>query len=81
MHDAGSVRTGWSQAERTRLAALLQAAAADICPFTQIPPPVAGVRWVLPQLVGEVRSPPAPAPDASATPPRTGYATTSPPTT
>ncbi|MFE3528468.1 hypothetical protein [Streptomyces sp. NPDC059144] len=54
-HDAGSVRTGWSQAERTRLAALLQAAAADICPFTQIPP-VAGARWVLPQLVGEVRS-------------------------
>ncbi|MFF3531358.1 ATP-dependent DNA ligase [Streptomyces rubiginosohelvolus] len=54
LHYAGSVGTGWSQAERTRLAELLQAAAIDTCPFTQIPP-VAGARWVLPQLVGEVR--------------------------
>ncbi|WP_112492329.1 non-homologous end-joining DNA ligase [Streptomyces bacillaris] len=54
LHYAGSVGTGWSQAERTRLAALLQAAASDICPFTQ-PPPAAGARWVLPLLTGEVR--------------------------
>lgn len=51
---AGSVGTGWSQAERTRLAALLQATTTDACPFAQIPP-VTGARWVLPQLVGEVR--------------------------
>ncbi|WP_097986584.1 non-homologous end-joining DNA ligase [Streptomyces sp. f150] len=51
---AGSVGTGWSRTERTRLAELLQAAAADTCPFTHIPP-VAGARWVLPRLVGEVR--------------------------
>ncbi|MFI2116636.1 non-homologous end-joining DNA ligase [Streptomyces rubiginosohelvolus] len=51
---AGSVGTGWSQAERTRLATLLRAAATDACPFAQVPP-VAGARWVLPQLVGEVR--------------------------
>lgn len=55
LHYAGSVGTGWSQAERTRLAALLQAAAIDTCPFAQVPPPVAGARWVLPRLVGEVR--------------------------
>lgn len=54
LHYAGSVGTGWSQAERTRLAALLRAAVTDACPFAQVPP-VAGARWVLPQLVGEVR--------------------------
>ncbi len=31
---AGSVGTGWSQAERTRLAALLRAAAPDACRTT-----------------------------------------------
>ncbi|WP_424569040.1 non-homologous end-joining DNA ligase [Streptomyces sp. CH-036] len=51
---AGSVGTGWSRTERARLAELLQAAATDTCPFTHIPP-VAGARWVLPRLVGEVR--------------------------
>ncbi|MFH9298872.1 non-homologous end-joining DNA ligase [Streptomyces sp. NPDC017520] len=54
LHYAGSVGTGWSQTERTRLAELLQNAAIDACPFAQVPP-VAGARWVLPQLVGEVR--------------------------
>lgn len=54
LHYAGSVGTGWSQAERTRLAELLQAAAIGTCPFAQVPP-VAGARWVLPRLVGEVR--------------------------
>ncbi|MEU5972008.1 non-homologous end-joining DNA ligase [Streptomyces globisporus] len=54
LHYAGSVGTGWSEAERTRLAELLQAAAIDACPFAQMPP-VTGARWVLPQLVGEVR--------------------------
>ncbi|MGW1334628.1 ATP-dependent DNA ligase [Streptomyces rubiginosohelvolus] len=54
LHCAGSVGTGWSYAERTRLAALLQAAATDVCPFAQVPP-VTGARWVLPRLVGEVR--------------------------
>ncbi|MEU0136667.1 ATP-dependent DNA ligase [Streptomyces sp. NPDC006296] len=51
---AGSVGTGWSDAERRRLAALLRVAAVDTCPFDETPP-VAGARWVLPRLVGEVR--------------------------
>ncbi|KAB1142422.1 ATP-dependent DNA ligase [Streptomyces luteolifulvus] len=50
----GSVGTGWSEAERTRLAELLRAAATDVCPFDPVPP-VAGAHWVLPRLVGEVR--------------------------
>ncbi|MCX4524047.1 ATP-dependent DNA ligase [Streptomyces anulatus] len=54
LHYAGSVGTGWSMAERIRLAELLRIAAADHCPFTEVPP-VAGARWVLPRLVGEVR--------------------------
>ncbi|MEU0381896.1 MULTISPECIES: non-homologous end-joining DNA ligase [Streptomyces] len=54
LHYAGSVGTGWSHTERTRLAELLQAAATDTCPFTLVPP-VAGARWVLPRLVGEAR--------------------------
>ncbi|MFJ8978509.1 non-homologous end-joining DNA ligase [Streptomyces sp. NPDC102282] len=51
---AGSVGTGWSDAERTRLAELLRVAAVDTCPFDETPP-VAGAHWVLPRLVGEVR--------------------------
>lgn len=51
---AGSVGTGWSDAERTRLAGLLRVAAVDTCPFDETPP-VAGARWVLPRLVGEVK--------------------------
>ncbi|MFD4033038.1 non-homologous end-joining DNA ligase [Streptomyces sp. NPDC058637] len=51
---AGSVGTGWSDAERTRLAGLLSVAAIDTCPFDEVPP-VVGARWVLPRLVGEVR--------------------------
>lgn len=54
LHYAGSVGTGWSQSERTRLATLLHVAATDTCPFAQVPP-VTGARWVLPRLVGEVR--------------------------
>ncbi|MFE1520662.1 ATP-dependent DNA ligase [[Kitasatospora] papulosa] len=50
----GSVGTGWSDAERARLAELLRVAAVDDCPFDDTPP-VAGARWVLPRLVGEVR--------------------------
>ncbi|PAZ15144.1 ATP-dependent DNA ligase [Streptomyces sp. SA15] len=50
----GGVGTGWSEAERTELAALLRAAATDVCPFDPVPP-VAGAHWVLPRLVGEVR--------------------------
>ncbi|MDL5199369.1 RNA ligase family protein [Streptomyces sp. ALI-76-A] len=50
----GGVGTGWSEAERERLAALLRAAATDVCPFDPVPP-VAGAHWVLPRLVGEVR--------------------------
>ncbi|MGW5931979.1 ATP-dependent DNA ligase [Streptomyces anulatus] len=53
LHYAGSVGTGWSRAERTRLAGLLHVAAIGTCPFAEIPP-VAGARWVLPRLVGEV---------------------------
>jgi bifunctional non-homologous end joining protein LigD len=50
----GNVGTGWSETERTQLAALLRAAATDVCPF-DAPPPVAGAHWVVPRLVGEVR--------------------------
>ncbi|QOV33544.1 ATP-dependent DNA ligase [Streptomyces ferrugineus] len=50
----GGVGTGWSEAERTRLAELLRAGATDVCPFDPVPQ-VAGARWVLPRLVGEVR--------------------------
>ncbi|MCM2416193.1 ATP-dependent DNA ligase [Streptomyces sp. RKAG290] len=51
---AGSVGTGWTQRERATLAELLQIAASAECPFGTAPP-VAGARWVLPRLVGEVR--------------------------
>ncbi|MGW8064121.1 ATP-dependent DNA ligase [Streptomyces ziwulingensis] len=50
----GGVGTGWSAAERTELAALLRAAATDVCPFDPVPP-VRGARWAVPLLVGEVR--------------------------
>lgn len=50
---AGSVGTGWSERERTTLAQLLDVAAIDECPFSPVPR-VAGARWVLPRLVGEV---------------------------
>ncbi|MFJ4835267.1 ATP-dependent DNA ligase [Streptomyces sp. NPDC088747] len=51
---AGSVGTGWSEAERSELAGLLRAAETDTCPFDGVPP-VSGARWVSPRLVGEVR--------------------------
>ena len=50
----GGVGSGWSEAERTRLAGLLRAAETAECPFDPVPA-VAGARWVLPRLVGEVR--------------------------
>ncbi|MGW1244846.1 ATP-dependent DNA ligase [Streptomyces bobili] len=50
----GSVGTGWSEAERTELAALLREAATESCPFDAVPA-APGARWVLPRLVGEVR--------------------------
>jgi len=50
----GNVGTGWSEAERSQLAALLGAATTDVCPFDPVPP-VAGAHWVVPRLVGEVR--------------------------
>lgn len=50
----GNVGTGWSETERSLLAALLGAAGTDVCPFDPVPP-VAGARWVVPRLVGEVR--------------------------
>ncbi len=50
----GNVGTGWSEAERAELAVLLRAAGTDVCPFDPVPP-VAGARWVVPRLVGEVR--------------------------
>ncbi|MFF8732740.1 ATP-dependent DNA ligase [Streptomyces sp. NPDC015171] len=49
----GGVGTGWSEAERARLAELLREAASDRCPFDPVPR-VPGARWVLPRLVGEV---------------------------
>lgn len=50
----GNVGTGWNEAERAELAALLRAAGTDACPFDPVPA-VAGARWVVPRLVGEVR--------------------------
>lgn len=50
----GGVGTGWSEAERARLAELLRAARTAQCPFDPVPA-VAGAHWVLPRLVGEVR--------------------------
>ncbi|WP_019057018.1 ATP-dependent DNA ligase [Streptomyces prunicolor] len=50
----GNVGTGWSEAERAELAVLLRAAGTDTCPFDPVPS-VAGARWVVPRLVGEVR--------------------------
>ncbi|CQR65999.1 ATP-dependent DNA ligase [Streptomyces leeuwenhoekii] len=50
----GGVGTGWSEAERAELAALLHAAATEVCPFDPVPR-VPGARWVVPRLVGEVR--------------------------
>jgi bifunctional non-homologous end joining protein LigD len=50
----GNVGTGWSEAERTHLAALLRAAATDVCPFDPVPR-IAAAHWVVPRLVGEVR--------------------------
>ncbi|MFI1601569.1 ATP-dependent DNA ligase [Streptomyces griseofuscus] len=49
----GGVGTGWSEAERIRLAELLTDAASGRCPFEPVPR-VPGTRWVLPRLVGEV---------------------------
>lgn len=77
LHYAGSVGTGWSEAERARLAEFLEAASTDACPFARVPP-VTGARWVLPALSARSATPPAPAPDACATPLGTGYAPTSP---
>ncbi|MFJ4966726.1 non-homologous end-joining DNA ligase [Streptomyces sp. NPDC088729] len=54
LHYVGSVGTGWSDTERTTLAALLDTVASDTCPFTERPA-AAGARWVVPRLVGEVR--------------------------
>jgi bifunctional non-homologous end joining protein LigD len=50
----GNVGIGWSEAERAELAVLLRAAGTDVCPFDPVPP-VAGARWVVPRLVGEIR--------------------------
>ncbi|MEV6053726.1 ATP-dependent DNA ligase [Streptomyces sp. NPDC052107] len=49
----GGVGTGWSEAERTELAALLRDTASERCPFDPVPR-APGARWVLPRLVGEV---------------------------
>ncbi|WP_189312928.1 ATP-dependent DNA ligase [Streptomyces brasiliensis] len=49
----GGVGTGWSEAERAELAALLRAAETGACPFDPVPE-VSGAHWVLPRLVGEV---------------------------
>jgi bifunctional non-homologous end joining protein LigD len=49
----GRVGTGWSEAERAELAALLRAAASNRCPFDPVPR-IPDARWALPRLVGEV---------------------------
>ncbi|SBT95407.1 bifunctional non-homologous end joining protein LigD [Streptomyces sp. DI166] len=50
----GGVGTGWNAREREELGALLRASETDVCPFDPVPV-VAGARWVVPRLVGEVR--------------------------
>ncbi|MDT0464163.1 ATP-dependent DNA ligase [Streptomyces gibsoniae] len=50
----GRVGTGWSEAERGELALMLEPLKSRVCPFDR-DPRVAGARWVLPRLVGEVR--------------------------
>ncbi|MFF9453800.1 ATP-dependent DNA ligase [Streptomyces flaveolus] len=50
----GGVGTGWNETERTELAALLRAAATEVCPFDPVPR-LPEARWVVPRLVGEVR--------------------------
>ncbi|MFF9496636.1 ATP-dependent DNA ligase [Streptomyces flaveolus] len=50
----GGVGTGWNETERTELAALLRAAATEMCPFDPVPR-LPEARWVVPRLVGEVR--------------------------
>ncbi|MCT6780439.1 ATP-dependent DNA ligase [Streptomyces sp. CS7] len=50
----GRVGTGWSDAERIRLASVLAELATGTCPFAQRPA-VPGARWVTPRLVAEVR--------------------------
>ncbi|WP_318206148.1 ATP-dependent DNA ligase [Streptomyces sp. SCL15-4] len=49
----GGVGTGWSEAERVRLAELLRDAASGRCPFDPVPH-IPQARWVVPRLVGEV---------------------------
>jgi bifunctional non-homologous end joining protein LigD len=49
----GSVGTGWNDRQRAELAELLRVAAIAHCPF-QPAPRIAGARWALPRLVGEV---------------------------
>ncbi|MEU2065152.1 ATP-dependent DNA ligase [Streptomyces sp. NPDC013455] len=49
----GGVGTGWSEAERARLAELLRQTASGRCPFAPAPR-IAGAHWVEPRLVGEV---------------------------
>ncbi|MER6190154.1 non-homologous end-joining DNA ligase [Streptomyces cyaneofuscatus] len=50
----GSVGTGWTDADRTRLATVLADLATTTCPFTERPT-ATGARWVTPCLVAEVR--------------------------
>ncbi|MEU4154090.1 ATP-dependent DNA ligase [Streptomyces sp. NPDC026659] len=50
---AGRVGTGWSEAQRIELAALLGELTSEQCPFDPAPR-IAEARWVLPRLVGEV---------------------------
>ncbi|KJY43877.1 ATP-dependent DNA ligase [Streptomyces sp. NRRL B-1568] len=50
----GAVGTGWTDRERQTLAELLSVAETPHCPFAERPP-VAGARWAVPRLVGEVR--------------------------
>ncbi|MFD7497438.1 hypothetical protein ACFV8T_34670 [Streptomyces sp. NPDC059832] len=54
LRDVVSVGTGWSDTERTALAAVLEFAGIDDCLFEQAPG-VTGARWLLPRMVGEVR--------------------------
>ncbi|MFJ8774629.1 non-homologous end-joining DNA ligase [Streptomyces microflavus] len=54
LHFVGSVGTGWTDADRARLDAVLTDLATGTCPFTERPT-APGARWATPCLVAEVR--------------------------
>lgn len=61
----GGVGTGWREAERAELAALLRAAETGVCPFDPVPA-VSGAHWVLPGWSARSATAPGPGRDCCA---------------